>query len=74
MSTLTREEMEADLAATDRDIQRLQQAYLALESFVTDSGGEDRSTVFKVELFKINALLQEAQALRPRIEAALAGK
>lgn len=64
--------MQADLAATVRDIERLQAITDNLSKFIADSHGEDRKQ-YRTELLKFDVLFGHAVALRVRIEKAIEG-
>lgn len=66
-TNMTREEMEADLKATHDDIERLAAIVENLRGFVLHSAGEDRSG-FRMDLFKYESLLLQAQRLAVSIE------
>ncbi len=59
-------EMQSDLAATERDIERLNAIIDNLRLFISDSAGEDRSR-FKAQLFTFEGLLGLAFRLRTTI-------
>lgn len=64
------EEISSDLAATDRDIERLDRIVKNLRSFITDCGEEDRSE-FKLDVMKYETLLGRARRLRTTIALAM---
>lgn len=63
-------EMEADLAATEKDINSLKRICNGLNAFMTYTGGEDRSA-FRMDLFKYAGLEAQAQRLKQRIQSAI---
>lgn len=66
-----RQEIEVDLAATQRDVRRLTSIVNNLDSFITDSCGEDRSRL-RVDLMRYRSLLATSIELEGRISEALA--
>jgi len=68
--TLTKKQMKADLASTNRDIGRLQLIVRGIEGFMKDSGDEDRSS-FRMDLFKYETLLEMALKFRRLIQEAI---
>lgn len=72
MKTLpTLNEIQADLDATDRDIERLQVICDAIGEFISDSHGEDRR-ILQVDHFRWRAILGQALELKTAIERAYA--
>ena len=63
---LTKAEVEADLNATELDIEALDRIVQNLRFFIQASHGEDRSA-FRVDLLKYEALAEQARTLRTRI-------
>jgi hypothetical protein len=61
-------EMIADLGTTERDIEALNAVVENLQRFTQDSHGEDRS-VFRMDVFKYQALLNQATRLRHAIQS-----
>ena len=59
-------EVEADFAATLRDINALQRIVDGINAFMTDTHGEDRS-FYKADLFKYQGLLTQAERLKDKI-------
>lgn len=66
MALITIQEMKADLDATQRDIGRLEDIVEALDLFISDSYGENRSA-FKTDLLKYRALLIQAERIKTAI-------
>jgi hypothetical protein len=64
---ITRAEMEADLILTQGDVSRLGAIVLNLQSFIQNSGGEDRNYL-KVDLMRYEAMLDEASSLELKIK------
>lgn len=64
------DEIKADLAATDRDIERLIAIRHNLSLFIADSHGEDRSK-YKVDLHRYEHILRDGFVLRSKIQSAL---
>lgn len=62
-------EIEEDLKNTERDIQYLQVITQALNAFIRESDGEDRSS-FRIDVMKYESLLSEAYDLKRRINLA----
>ena len=69
-TTMTKAEIEADLAATERDIIALSNIVGGLDTFVGQTNGEDRSR-FKVDRLKYQSLLSQAHGLKQKIQDAL---
>lgn len=67
---LTIKEVQADYAATLRDIERCAIIAANVRLFMEDSVGEDRSK-FKMDVFKWEALLSQARRLRDKIQLKL---
>lgn len=67
---LTKEEVERDLADTNRDITCLINIVNNLKIFIEQPGEEDRS-VFRADLSKYENLLNQAERLESRISAVL---
>lgn len=63
---LTIEEVRGDLAATERDSERLLAIVTNLREFIYYSHGENRRA-FNTDLFKYNGLLSQAHDLRATI-------
>jgi hypothetical protein len=72
MIALTKEEIQADLKATEKDIERLVAITRNLDAFIRDSLGEDRSA-FRTDLVKYQGLLEQAEGLHVRILRAARG-
>jgi len=71
MKTLPpRHEIEADLAATIRDVARLTAIVENLDSFINDAAGEDRAR-FRVDLMRYQNLKNTATDLADKIRDAL---
>lgn len=68
---LTLAEVRADLAATDRDITRLDTIAANLALFIDDSQDENRSH-YRMDLLRFRVRLIEARELRTKILAKLA--
>lgn len=66
----TKEEIQIDLDATNKDIARLDAIVENIAAFMNDSLGEDRSFC-RVDLLKYQSLASEARDLKTRIETAL---
>lgn len=67
---IPKEEIEADLAATERDINSLERICDGLRVFIEQSHGENRSA-FRMDLFKYTALGTQARTLKQRIQTYL---
>lgn len=65
---LTLEEVNGDLAATERDILALKKIIDGYETFIFQSHGEDRRDL-RVDLMRAQSLLARAEALLPKILA-----
>lgn len=65
--SLTSKEILADLANTESDIVALSNIVGGLDTFMTRTGGEDRSA-FKMDRFKYAALLAKAHRLKQAIQ------
>lgn len=63
---MTADEMKADLAATQRDIEALDSIAANLRVFIYEAHGEDRSA-FKVDLLKYEGLASDGRRLRKKI-------
>lgn len=63
-------EMQSDLADTESDIQALSNIVGGLNTFLTRTGGEDRSA-FKLDRLKYSALLGQAHSLKQKIQSAI---
>lgn len=63
-------EMQADLADTESDIVALSNIVGGLDTFISRSGGEDRSA-FKSDRLKYSALLAQAHRLKDKIASCI---
>lgn len=66
MNNVSLEEAKLDLLNTQRDYKCILSICENLETFITQSGGEDRSK-YKLDLFRYKALLQQATELEIKI-------
>lgn len=64
-------EMTADLAATQRDIGRLEAIVENLREFINDACGEDRRA-FKIDLMKLEVALEHGRKLSKAISRKIA--
>ena len=67
MTEPTKIEAENDLQAIIDDVARLSLIVENMEMFIRDSGGEDRS-IFKIDLLKWKAILEDGRNLIQRIQ------
>lgn len=67
MSKFPMEEMQADLAATDRDIENLTKICEHIDAFIWDSHGENRSN-FRADYYKFSQMIVIAKRLRDKIQ------
>ncbi len=69
-ATLTKQEVQADMDATDRDIARIGAIVQNVSDFMMDSAGEDRGR-FKLDLMKWETLFDKAVRLKRAIKEKL---
>ena len=67
---MTKQEIETDLAATERDIIALSNIVGGLDTFIGQPHEEDRSR-FKMDRLKYQSMLSDAHKLKQKIQDAL---